>query len=142
MAAIFAQGVLILLFTRYVYGVFWGGDIPLILLIIFVMCFLTVSLGSFVGMAAKDRRITTAVLQIMVPVTTFISSGYFKFQISDPVLNAIISRAIPNAMAQTAIFNTVYGGPAYVTYNMIAVIAAAGAVFIIGTVIAGRRIKA
>jgi ABC-2 type transport system permease protein len=139
MITIFTQGSIIVFFTKFVYGVYWGDNILMILLIILAMSFMSVSLGTLVGMLAKERRITTAILQTMVPLATFISSGYFKFQMPDPAIKRLVSSTVPNAIAQTAIFNTIYGGPAELIARMMIIMVCAGAVFILGSVLAGRR---
>lgn len=136
---IFLQGTIILFFTRFVYGAYWGDNIPFILLIILAMSFFTVSLGILVGMITRDNKITVAILQTLVPIATFISSGYFKFQMPNPAIRNIIQSIVPNAMAQTAIFNTIYGGPFDETGKLIISMLAAGIIFITGAVFAGRR---
>lgn len=139
---IFLQGVVILFFTKFVYNVYWGENIPVILLIIFVMSFMAISLGTFVGMLTRDAKITAAILQTLVPVTTFLSSGYFKFQIPNPALKNLVSSVIPNAMAQTALFNSIYGGPVSQISKMILIITGTGILFIFASVLAGRRKRA
>ena len=136
---IFIQGMIILFFTKFVYGAYWGDNIPFLMLIILSMSFFTISLGILVGMIARDNKITVAILQTLVPISTFISSGFFKFQMPDPVIRNLIQSVVPNAMAQTAIFNTIYGGPADETGKLIITMLIAGIIFITGAVFAGRR---
>ena len=48
-------------------------------------------------------------LNVFIPVSTFIG-GYVKIVAPGPVFNAL-QHLSPNYLAQTAIFNTIYGGP-------------------------------
>ena len=107
---VFLQLLLVLAITGLVYKVNWGDNLPLILLIAFSLVLLSISLGTMVAMVARNEMVAGGVLNIFIPVSTYIAGGYFKIASPGPVFNAL-QHLSPNNLAQTAIFNTIYGGP-------------------------------
>ena len=51
------------------------------------------------------------ILNVLIPVFTFAAGGYVKITAPGPVF-ASLQHLSPNYLAQTAIFNTIYDGPA------------------------------
>ena len=93
------------------YNVNWGDNLPLILLITFALVLLSIGLGTLIGMVARNEMIAGGVLNVLIPAFTFIAGGYFKFTAPGPFF-AALQHVSPNYLAQTAILNTIYGGPA------------------------------
>ncbi len=108
---VYLQVLVVLAFTRYAYNVNWGDNLPLILLITFTLVLLSTGLGTLIGMVARNEMIAGGVLNVLIPAFTFIAGGYFKFTAPGPFF-AALQHVSPNYLAQTAIFNTIYGGPA------------------------------
>ena len=106
---VYAQVLVLIAFTKYVYGVNWGSSMPVILLITFVLTWVAIGLGAMIVMLTRNNSLTAGILTLLIPVMTFIAGGYFK--ISFPGIMSAIRYISPNYLAQTAIFNTIYGGP-------------------------------
>ena len=136
---VFLQALLLLVFTRFAYGVNWGDNIFPIILVCLLLAIFSVSLGVFVSVVTQNRKLSDAIINLMIPVFTFISGGYFKFQMANQTIDKIISYACPNAMAQTAIFNTIYGGPKAETVNVMLILASLSFVLMMLAVVFGRR---
>ena len=98
-------------FTRYAYGVNWGENLPLILLITFTLVLLSIGLGTMIAMVTRNEMLAGSILNGLIPVFTFIAGGYYRFSIPGKFFSAL-QHLSPNYLAQTAIFNTIYGGAA------------------------------
>lgn len=127
---VFTQALVIIGFTRYVFGVNWGDDIGLIILIVFVAAALATSLGTMAVRVTGDITKATGLLNVIVVAGTFVSGGYFP--VNFPGILSYVQYLSPNFLAQTAIFNTIYGGTTWETMAMMAamvlIIAAAFAI--------------
>ena len=107
---VFAQVLILLAFTHYVYQVNWGNNLAMILLITFTLVLLAIGLGAMVCMLAGNELLAGNFLNILIPVFTFIAGGYVKISNPGPVFEKV-QHLSPNYLAQTALFNTIYGGP-------------------------------
>ena len=75
---VFTQALIIIAFTRLAYGVSWGDNLPLVLLIVFVMAVLSAGLGAMAVMAAREESRAHSFLNVIIVVFTFIAGGYIK----------------------------------------------------------------
>lgn len=107
---IMCQSLVLILFTKYVYKANWGGNIPAILLISFTLSVLSIALGMMLTVLIKDRNKASSLLSLIVPIMTFIAGGYARIQAGNTAF-AKIMYISPNYLAQTALFNTIYGQP-------------------------------
>ncbi len=107
---VFVQALIIFGFTRYFYGANWGMNLPVVFAIIITLVFVSVGLGTMIVMLTRSETLATSILHVIIPVFTFIAGGYIKISFTGTVLPAL-QHLSPNYLAQTAIFNTVYGGP-------------------------------
>ncbi|MFF2911267.1 ABC transporter permease [Paenibacillus sp. NPDC057934] len=98
----FLQGLIIILFTKYAYGVDWGKHLAVILLIVFVFSLLTTTLGAMLTILTKDAVKADSIANIVTLGATFIVGG---FVILDFGTLAHIS---PSYYAKSAIFNVIY----------------------------------
>ena len=115
---VYTQVLVILAFTHFVFGVSWGDNLSLILFIAFVMVVLAIGLGTMMVMLTKNETRASGLVNVIIVAGTFIAGGYFK--VSLPGVLGYIQYLSPNYLAQTAMFNTIYGGPANQTILMIA----------------------
>lgn len=134
---VYTQVLIIMAFTHFVYGVSWGDNLGLILLIAFILVVLSIGLGAMTIMVAKDDTRAIGLLNVIIVACTFIAGGYFKVNV--PGILGYVQYLSPNYLAQTAIFNTIYGGPAGQTTLMIAGLLAFVAVTFATAMLAERR---
>lgn len=128
-----------ILFTKYFFKVNWGKNFGMLILICFSLTFLSTILGIFLAMVNKKNG--DAILNILVPIFTFLSGGYFKFSI-DNKIGELLKNVVPNTLAQNAIFNNIYTNDILKVTNSIAIIWIIIIILFIGSLIAGRRKKA
>lgn len=136
-ATVYTQVLVIMAFTHFVYGVSWGENLGLILLITFILVNLAMGLGAMIIMVCKDVSRASGLLNVLIVGFTFIAGGYFKVTL--PGALEYVQYLSPNYLAQTAIFNTIYGGPADQTALMIAGLLAFVAVTFAAAMLAERR---
>lgn len=138
-ATIFTGSLVIMAFTHFFYGVNWGSNLPLVLLIAFLNALLTIGLGTMAMMLIQDENRVSAVLNIFVVASTFLAGGYFK--ISLPRSIGWVQYLSPNYLAQTAFFNTIYQGPKQQT--LLILLAMAGIILVSygAALAAGRRVR-
>jgi ABC-2 type transport system permease protein len=114
---IFLQAMLIIIFTKVFFNVNWGGNILFIMFICFSLTLLSVGLGMMVSNLGKNPQATGALLNFGVNIMTFIAGGYFPASQMGPGIEKI-GFISPNYLAQQAMFNTIYGGSAIQTTNV------------------------
>lgn len=136
---IFTGSLVIIAFTHFFYGVSWGSNLPLVLLIAFLNAFLTIGLGTMAMMLIRDENRVNSVLNIFVVGSTFLAGGYFK--ISLPRSFSWIQYLSPNYLTQTALFNTIYQGPKNQT--LLVLIAMTGIILVSfgAAMLAERRVR-
>ncbi|MEY9093493.1 ABC transporter permease [Paenibacillus sp. RC84] len=99
----FFQAVILLLFTKYVYGVDWGNHIIVVLLTLFILSILVTLLGLMLVIITRSIQKAQSLSNFISLGGTFIVGG---FVIADFGSVAYLS---PSYYAKTALFNVVYG---------------------------------
>lgn len=129
------QAIILMLFTKYVYGANWGNNLVTIVLAMLGLATMATGIGIMFGAITNDAERGASLLKIVVPIFTFISGGYYKIITVD----SKILDYIPNNLAQTALFNTVYGGSSAAAQNAILTMFVMAAIALIVASLAGRR---
>ena len=134
----FIQGMITFVFAGVVYGVYWGERIPLVLLTLFAVVLLSQSFCIFLIMVLRNQGAVIGVTQAVVWVTTFISQGYVRFDFGE--LDRFFQYA-PNAMAQTVIFGSIFGGDeADMMFKLAALFGVGFVLFVLAFLLGRRRI--
>ena len=136
---IMLQVIVLLLVSNFAFGVNFGNSIPLILLVSLSLSVLSTILGIFACMVTKKGLIGLALLNVLVPIFTFLSGGFVKVNFSG-VLGAI-AKITPNYLATNAIFKDIYGGASTEVYLSILGIWIISAILFIGAKVIGGREK-
>ena len=135
---VFAQGVILVLFTKHVYGVNWGSSITITLMIVFIMTLLSSSIGMVVGTLIPNMRTAEIVLTTAVPVFTVIAGGYVVLGDLEGILGKL-QLISPNYHMQNALFNHIFEGDSAKMVNSIATIIGITILMFTITLIARRR---
>ncbi|WP_026881602.1 ABC transporter permease [Clostridium akagii] len=132
------QALVLILFTKYVYGVNWGSHPFIIAATIFALSVLSTAIGVMFASIMGDSDKASGILNIIVPIFTFISGGYVKISMGNiPLINYV-----PNQLAHTALFNTIYGGsPSVANQSIITMFIIAISAFVIAAIAARRKIS-
>ncbi|MBM7615353.1 ABC transporter permease [Alkaliphilus hydrothermalis] len=106
---LFCQALIIVFFTKYVYGVNWGDNLMAIFGICLTLSFFTTGFGIMLCMLSPTRKFATNIINLVVPVFTFLAGGYAPL----PNLGKVIGKArylSPNYIGQRAFFSYIYEG--------------------------------
>jgi ABC-2 type transport system permease protein len=82
-----------------------------------------------------DSDKASGILRIIVPIFTFVSGGYIKISMG----NSAFVNYVPNQLAHTALFNTIYGGSLYVAGQSIITMFIIAIIAFVIAAIGGRR---
>lgn len=100
----FIQGLVMVLFTKFVMKVNWGASILPIIGYTFLVAMFATGIGAMFCIIFKDINRAAALTNLLVPICTFIAGGYIKIDFG-PLKNLS-----PSQWAHTAFFNTIYDG--------------------------------
>ena len=118
---VFIEGLLLMMFAKFVYKANYGHNIFIIIVIIFSLAVFSNFMGMMIATLIKNEERASSIIDIIVVACTFISGGYMRFIINNPIYEKII-RFIPNGMAQNAMFNVIYNSnQAVVNTNILAI---------------------
>lgn len=116
--SVFLQGIILIIFTKFAYGVNWGNNVGMILLVCLSLSVLSTILGALVCLITGEIGSASGIIGILVQIFTFVSGGYVII-IDDNKIFALIQHLMPNYLAQTAIFNSIYSGPINENYHFL-----------------------
>lgn len=122
------QGVIIVTFTRMVFGVNWGTNLPLIMFLLLLTGTTAIGLGTAIVMITRDEILAGNIINILVPAMTFLAGGFFRINPPPGSWLSTVQYLSPNYLAQTAFFTTIYGGD---TGTILTMTAALGLVILI-----------
>lgn len=103
------QIIILLTVARFVFKVNFGNGLPVILITTLSLAVMSTMLGIFACMATKKGLYGLALLNILVPILTFLGGGFVKIDFGSGILGKL-SHMTPNYLAQDAIFKSIYGG--------------------------------
>jgi len=115
---ILLQALVLVLFTKYAYGSNWGDNPLIVVGVMAALSIFSTSMGIFFMALTGDDRKASALISIVAPIFTFVSDGFYKMGIS----NNPIVKYVPNKLAQSTLFNSIYGGSTADAGSSIAII--------------------
>ncbi|MBA9088469.1 ABC-2 type transport system permease protein [Fontibacillus solani] len=129
----FFQGVILLLFTKYVYGVDWGKHIIVVLLTLFILSILVTLLGLMLVIITRDIQKAQSLSNFITLGGTFIVGGFVIVDFGS------IAYLSPSYYAKTALFNVVYGNQVEQALIYIGIMILICVVFVLVSLAASRR---
>lgn len=137
-ATIMIQVIVLLLVSNFAFGVNFGSSIPLILLVSLSLSVLSTMLGIVACMTTKRGLIGLTLLNVVVPIFTFLSGGFVKVNFSG--IMGVLSKITPNYLATDAIFKDIYGGASNEVYlNILGIWIIAAILFVVAKAIGSRE---
>lgn len=132
------DGVIIILFTKYVYSVDWGNNILLILFACLSLSVMSAGLGIASFMLIGDENKAQALLSILVPVFTFLGGGYIPIQYMSSIMEKL-SFVSPNHLTQKIMLNIIFGGAPLQTNNYLSILWIISFILFAISALKGRR---
>jgi len=88
------QGTVVVLFSKYAFGVNFGENLLFVLFIVLTFAILATGMGMFMSIISKDKNKGANMVSALIPIFTLISGGFMK--ISSEGTIGIIQKFIPN----------------------------------------------
>jgi len=107
--SIFIEAMVVVLVSKFLFGANWGNNYLSLSIVIFVFSMFVTILGLTVMLIFNDGKKANAFLQILIPLSTFVAGGYFRFDAHSGVFK-VIRDFSPNYITQNTIFNIIYAG--------------------------------
>lgn len=134
---IMVQVLILLIISNFAFGVNFGTNLPTIILTAFSLSVLSTMLGIFAVMTTKKGLLGLALLNVLVPIFTFLSGGFVKVNFGGII--GFIAKLTPNSLASNAIFKSIYGGATKEVFLSILGLWIISALLFMGASIIGRR---
>jgi ABC-2 type transport system permease protein len=109
---LFLSSIIIMMFTKFVLGANWDGNIFIILGTLYVFCSISVGLGVLIGFFIHNFSTALMLLLILMMFFSTVSGA-----ISPSVTNLNLGVLAPNYHAKLMIFGTIYGYSRQVMQN-------------------------
>jgi ABC-2 type transport system permease protein len=132
------QIAVIIFFTKWVYGVQWGGSLWPIFAISMMLSFVAISIGIAIGLSAPSETASSTIINGFVIISTFVAGGFFPIEMESPAFRIIRSLS-PSYHAQQGIFNVVYDGSGEAIGESIIPLLVISTVFLVIGFYRGRR---
>ena len=130
------QGGILIAFTKFVYGVSWGGNVPVLLAVVYSFCVLSTTFGGMLAMLCGDEQKASTMVTSLMIVFTFLSGGFMPADFG-PLRYLSLS-----AYAQTSLTNLAYQGDGELVVRNIAFMWGFSIIFMLVSVRKIRRERA
>lgn len=100
----FIQGIGIVLFSKLAFHLYWGDNIALLLLVLYLFSLLVTTLGAMLCILLQDADRAYSMMSILAILFTFLAGGFVSMDIG------FAEKLSPSYYVKTAIFNIMYGG--------------------------------
>lgn len=107
------DGLAIIIAAKFIYKTDWGNNYALISFVIVSFSTFAVTLGICFQLIFRNNRVSSYIVQVLVPIFTILSGGYMDRRFLGDSLRRI-GVISPSYAAQNLIFHSVYGGEANV----------------------------
>lgn len=133
----FASSIVIIVFSKFVYGTYVGSNYFLLIFDVILFSFFSVNLGSAICLIAKNGETASYIIETLAIIFTLLGGGYFTTEFFSANLKKI-SFLSPNYAEQNILFEMIYGYGKNVTEYYLQIIALSLIAFGI-TVFYGRK---
>lgn len=137
---VFIEAIIIIFVSKVFYKANWGSNLPFILLVVFVFSVFVTTLGLFFALLLNDEKRSNFFLQLIIPISTFLSGGYFKIDSPNSIVEKI-GHIMPNYIGQNALFNIIYGSVNKTNFYLICLLIATCVLFLFISLLGRRYVK-
>lgn len=132
----FLQGLIVYLFSRFAFGVYWGESVLPVLFILLLVVVLSQLLCITLLLLTGSEGATSGIAQVLMWTMAFLSGAMMPVDYGKA---GGVFQYMPNSLAQTAMFNIVYGGQAQSIIQPVVLLCAITGGLAVVTLLAGRR---
>ncbi|NHM30728.1 ABC transporter permease [Neobacillus terrae] len=130
--------MLVMAFSRFVFGADWGVHPGMVLLILFTEVFLAVSFGLGISYIIKADQGTRTILMIILQLSSFFGGAYFRIENADGILRFIMNLS-PLTWAREALTKIIYNNDLTAALPVISLNLGISLLFLLFAVVAFRR---
>lgn len=134
------SSAVIVVFSKFVYGTYWGDNYFLLMFNVILFLFFSVNLGSAICLMVKDGKTASYIIQTLAIIFTFIGGGYVTTVLFSAGLQKI-SFLSPSYAEQNILFQIIYGYGKNVAGFYLQIIALSLIVFGITVFYGRKRVK-
>jgi ABC-type multidrug transport system, permease component len=103
----FIQAAVVIAFSRYVMGAYWGNDIFTIALLVLSQAIMTISLGASIAFLIKNEGAASGLLNSVIPIVVLLGGGYTPLENMGPFI-ARISDISPVKWINSSMLRVIY----------------------------------
>lgn len=103
----FIQAVVVLAFSKYAMGAYWGKDVFTIALLVLSQAVMTISLGASIAYLIKNEGAASGLLNSVIPIFVLLGGGYTPLENMGPAI-ARISVISPVKWLNSSILRIIY----------------------------------
>lgn len=103
------QGLMVIVVTKYAYGVRWSDNLAMLLSIVGGFSFIGSNIGMIIGSIIPVPEKATIGVNILVPIMTTLSGGYFMLSSNETWLK-VVQQLLPNYHIQEMLFSLNFSG--------------------------------
>ena len=133
------QVFVLLLFYKFVYGVYLGDNLKDIFIILVTFIVFTNLFGASLISVCKNYNIAYMFANIIILGSTFLASGFVILDLGNGTFGYIVENYLPNALCQNALFSVIYKTDAVDLTHYLSIIATWSAALLLVTLITNRR---
>ncbi len=116
------QGVIVILFSKWVLNAYWGENILPVAILILTYALMTVSIGVALAFLIRSSDVASGILNTVIPVLVFLGGGYMPLSIMNGFILKI-AQVSPVYWINTALFKIInerdYSGmPSSIAINL------------------------
>jgi ABC-2 type transport system permease protein len=101
------QGLVVVLFSKWVLNAYWGQDILPVALLILTYAFMTVSIGVALAFLIRNGDAASGILNTLIPVLVFLGGGYVPLSVMNGFV-VKIAQISPVYWINSALFKIIY----------------------------------
>jgi len=103
---LFLQMLLLIFLGIFVFNTYWGDNIAMPLLILFVELVMVSAVGAVIGMLIKSESLVSGISQFLIPIFVFLGDGYVQLPSSGFI--GLAKHISPIYWVNHGIFNAIY----------------------------------
>ena len=130
--------LLVMAFSRFVFGADWGSHLGLVVIILFTLVFLAVSFGLGLSYIIKTDHGMQTIVMIVLQLAAFFGGAYFRIDNADGIMRLVMNLS-PLTWARDALTKIIYNNDLAAALPVISLNIGIAIVFLMVAIVAFRK---
>lgn len=135
------QVFVLLLFYKFVYGVYLGNNLKDVLIILVVFIAFTDLFGAALISVCQNYNIAYVFANMIILGCTFLASGFVILDLGNGTFGYLVENYLPNAVCQNALFSVIYDTEVVSLGKYLSIISIWSLVLLLITLLSNRKEK-